>query len=1271
MSKESVQQTTKDRCLNESINKTEIKFLDNKSDKKISADIDKLNESLYKINNFLKLTKDIDDLKKENLVKNDIQRKLSLKSQWLNNSHGSTASLNSLPAIDMRSSASESSENVAVKMDKENVGSCGSDVKSLSSSIQNLNTCAKAGVSATNRRANFLNHKSASIQNLNLASERRKRFLENKDELNFIHSLDITDKEIEALRREPEFGERKFRIRTTSEKLSDSMKKIELQSFSDTMKNMQSQCTGPRISTSGSQRDLSKYFPKKNEKVNTAPANKNQKELKDVDLTKYFTPSPVQELKSIPSPGQSPNLPRKMPAEPKKTDTGIAKQTILREAIAQAFKVPADEEKKSVDDDVTHAIVVTKPAEKFNMFDQQLDGAVMYRKRNKVKPEPLKATTNKMEENDSSLLEKLIDTERSPSREYSRLFDNEKSPDDDIDDIDELFEQVAAKLVPELPKLPEKIVEKKRKSQETTTTENKTTKKIKSKPQKKTIVAPKKTAKQESAFAPAPTWYRKSTLEDERDAFILSKLSSSLIDEIKMLEEQLSLADTTITTENNIEAELQSSPHQLFPSESDLDNAIDDIFKKVEAPIRNKSRKLKKAIPEEPCKTRPIAIRNIDEAKDDPISPKGTSRKNSVSYDLPVSSPPGSRKASILVQQEKPKGDNNNNTTKIHKIDQTTAGKDSTVEFVENSVEPIITKPPRSRKNSTAEPVSPKIDETKNVERKPPCPFDDVLIAEGPSKREPQEWNVNGAYEPKAIETKLEGYDTVDKSRAVLTSVVCPSSPTINKSEETKKIPPPKPIRRNKSSSSFERPKEELEEQSKRKISYEETILQLETHASKFSAENIETPRDVKNPTVIGRNTDFTAYRDHHFEKPQVQPKVPNDNNTSNENLINSYRNSIESLRKSSRDEKRGINISELSKRRKDLDLYQHRPVKHDLDLNEYPPKPQNSPFEEDRPLTGFIPQDNLRNRHANLSNAVSDTNYSRPNNDLTGLLNNLSNGKNKENGDPIYSVPSKKNEFDHLRNASPRKHSFDGNSAGFDRAFAQSNIHRKYDSHGDINGHNESRNDLSHQQYRSEHYKYGNRGIYDNIPSSGVISRPFERTIATDSDYYSSSSRRPSSNDFDYDNLPDREPIKPARKRSVKEKRPQDTTEKLLERSKMIHNKKQEFMDERIIGNNPYLKRMFERESRENLSSCSSKYDQDPFDEPSTSYRPALDHTYLVHQPIAKTPSTFSLNKKKGSNKSLNSLASTKKSVLDLFKKSPEKSKDSSSNGKDGCSVS
>lgn len=556
------------------VNRNEMKRIENTYEKGLSSEFDKLNESLYKINNFLKLSKDIEDMKKENLVKNDIQRKLSLKSQWLNSNHGSTASLNSLPPTIL----------------KPNCSSHGS--------TQSLNKGdAKKENDLARKRKNFANFKSQSVQNVNVENERpvRRRLGKRStgssfDELNFIDKLKLSDEDVSRLSQEREFQD-------TND--NDGLSKV------NALKGrLRAQSESLGSSVSSSQRDLSKYFPKREIKAKPQNVNKSQKELKDVDLSKYFLPSPVQESRSLPSPGQSPKLPRKpLNIKPKEENNTT---TLLRTAIDNLQKLKKSESEEPYDDsssafqsvrDSLQKVAKSKSEdhsnepsafrnardnlqkvelkkEDFTMLDQQLDGDVS------LKPPPRLNKLKFKQANESeapySGYESIpLDGEKD---ECEKLFDCMKSP---VDNIDELFDKVAADVIPELPK--RKVIEK-------VPLKNQPPKIIRKFAVKKPIEIKKVEIKPN--FAPASKWCRKESFHrtNKQEADILSKLSSNLLNEIKLLEQHLQLNEEQNEKKEKEEKKVKkvkqakkvTEPESEFlGTEEELNNAIDDILNAV------------------------------------------------------------------------------------------------------------------------------------------------------------------------------------------------------------------------------------------------------------------------------------------------------------------------------------------------------------------------------------------------------------------------------------------------------------------------------------------------------------------------------------------------------------------------------------------------------------------------------------------------------------------------------------------------------------------
>lgn len=210
--------------------------------------------------------------------------------------------------------------------------------------------------------------------------------------------------------------------------MSNTMKAIENKNFSNTMKSIESQVPKMPTISKQSSLDISKYFPsQKQEKLVSGNVNKNQKTLKDVDINKYFPASPVPQRKVI-------------------TVADQLKQS--KEEISRPPLVTS----KSVD---LKAVLLTKPVapprkskpvsstESLNLKDCQMDGAIDVKKKKPVKIVKKVATKKKkllpktaLTEEDLLFEEILKENSvaRSPSVEYQKLFQAEKSPSEDVSD---------------------------------------------------------------------------------------------------------------------------------------------------------------------------------------------------------------------------------------------------------------------------------------------------------------------------------------------------------------------------------------------------------------------------------------------------------------------------------------------------------------------------------------------------------------------------------------------------------------------------------------------------------------------------------------------------------------------------------------------------------------------------------------------------------------------------------------------------------------------
>lgn len=204
--------------------------------------------------------------------------------------------------------------------------------------------------------------------------------------------------------------------------MSNAIKAIENKNFSNTMKSIESQVPKMPTISKQSSLDISKYFPsQKQEKPVSGNVNKNQKTLKDVDINKYFPASPVPQRKIITVADQLKQRP------PLTSSKSVDLKSILPSK-------PVAPPRKSK---------LVSSTESLNLKDCQMDGAIDVKKKKPVKI--VKKVTNKKKKvlskrilsEEDLLFEEILkenSVARSPSVEYQKLFQAEKSPSEDVSD---------------------------------------------------------------------------------------------------------------------------------------------------------------------------------------------------------------------------------------------------------------------------------------------------------------------------------------------------------------------------------------------------------------------------------------------------------------------------------------------------------------------------------------------------------------------------------------------------------------------------------------------------------------------------------------------------------------------------------------------------------------------------------------------------------------------------------------------------------------------
>ncbi|XP_055902550.1 F-actin-monooxygenase Mical isoform X3 [Eupeodes corollae] len=489
--------------------KTDIEKIEQGSDRRFSADVDAISEKLYRLNNLMKLNKDIESMAKDNLVKSDIMKKLSLKEKWLlDNSVGEGVKSPALgfPGEKVANKVGVESEatkiedtkiEAIVKVDEQK------EKQQLDITEKPDDKASESVVNGDDNQGDGLNINSSVSPNLTnednltkstqiqteeealkvktdkIASEK----MEIEGILDIVKMMDISyiepskeplPKPVPVETPKPKKKDPGQMIYDAEHKkvasLSDALHQIEVRSFAGTMDTIKAQMVMPTVSQQATL-DISKYFPNaKQEKQSSASLNKTQKTLKDVDLTKYFPQSPVPQRKASISiaPGGD---------KLKKSQTSASN-------ISEIPKAPPRRQK---------SIAAPSSDKTFSMQEHQLDGAIDIQKAPVVKPVSKKggikivkkivpkgtkaakktATASaavatpviakkKIQDEADKILDEILQSGqdvRSPSIEYQKLFTEEKSPSEDISEkIEKILEETGIDLG--LPPNPRKKLQK-------------------------------------------------------------------------------------------------------------------------------------------------------------------------------------------------------------------------------------------------------------------------------------------------------------------------------------------------------------------------------------------------------------------------------------------------------------------------------------------------------------------------------------------------------------------------------------------------------------------------------------------------------------------------------------------------------------------------------------------------------------------------------------------------------------------------------------------
>ncbi|XP_032595837.2 F-actin-monooxygenase Mical isoform X9 [Drosophila grimshawi] len=496
--------------------RAQIEQLERNEPRKFSSEIEAISEKLYHLNNMVKMNKDLEVLAKENLVKSDILRKLTLKEKWLAENAAIAAGMKVTPtptiAAPSKSTFDEKYEKVVsppktvvaepkpkpvidfnldeLKPRKPNFEERPKELlvkpESLKKATQ-LSPKPESKSSANVSRSSSIKSNASSKSSPRQRKSHMENLLGTLKKLQRQHSseqdeeMDIDD-DVES---------------QTNPQLNSKLKEIGASTFAGTMDHIKSQMVTPTVHTASV--DLSKYFPnQKPEKSSAGNTNKNQKTLKDVDLAKYFPSSPAPQRRtvetvadrlkrsqteaSVPQPEkvenpkdtkdtQSKTEPKSKPLAPKRQsslNTFSLREHQLDGAMDLSKKkapVKLVVQGKPAEKKVTTTTVAkatTTPKGKIKIVKKIVPkgtkakkaaaaAAVAATSKTETKPEEEQLPRDEAERILDEILADGGET-RSPSSEYQKLFNDDKSPSDLSDKIERILEETGLDLELGLPR---------------------------------------------------------------------------------------------------------------------------------------------------------------------------------------------------------------------------------------------------------------------------------------------------------------------------------------------------------------------------------------------------------------------------------------------------------------------------------------------------------------------------------------------------------------------------------------------------------------------------------------------------------------------------------------------------------------------------------------------------------------------------------------------------------------------------------------------------
>ncbi|XP_070063580.1 F-actin-monooxygenase Mical isoform X1 [Drosophila virilis] len=506
--------------------RAQVEQLERNAPRKFSSEIEAISEKLYHLNNMVKMNKDLEVLAKENLVKSDILRKLTLKEKWLAENAAIAAGMASPMKTPIAAAAATATAPPKSKFDEkyEKVVSPPQAVvepkpkpvidfnleelkprkpnfeerpKELLKKPESLKKPAQLSPKPERKSSANVSRSSSMKSNASSKSSPRprkkvplpndnrmqiERILGTVKKLQRQHSSDQDE--------EMDIDDDADADSQTNTQMSSKLKEIGASSFAGTMDHIKSQLVMPTVHTANV--DLSKYFPnQKEEKSSSGNTNKNQKTLKDVDLAKYFPSSPAPQRRAVDTVAErlkksqtEASIPQSQVAqEPKdahsKTETKTKPVPPKRQASLNTFSLrdhqldgALDLSKKKTPVKVatvsktpskttsatTLAKATTTPKGKIKIIKKIVPKGTKAKKAAAaaaaaVGPESKPEKQPPRDEAERILDEILADGEsRSPSSDYQKLFNDEKSPSDLSDKIERILEETGLDLELGLPR---------------------------------------------------------------------------------------------------------------------------------------------------------------------------------------------------------------------------------------------------------------------------------------------------------------------------------------------------------------------------------------------------------------------------------------------------------------------------------------------------------------------------------------------------------------------------------------------------------------------------------------------------------------------------------------------------------------------------------------------------------------------------------------------------------------------------------------------------